>query len=177
MSAIKSHFASAKEKLDLAIEAYSNLPEKKPERVTFIGGNPKPVDSNLEVVMKLAEKLQLISKHANKIVDEQFMWEEFFGGESAPNKTFFIACLNVRKVSRNLASSLSERRMFIDKIRPQFDELSDDISRLVIRHKKFHTKLKSFSDARWLDRYGLPFLIPLVVWLFLISVGVFNFNA
>ena len=177
MSSIKSHFDSAKEKLDLSIKAYSNLPEKEYGLTRIIDAEPKPVDSNMIVVRKLAEELRSITTHTKKVGDEKFVWEELFAGKSAPNKTFLTACIRLEAASQELDSYLSGRLIDETKIRPKFDELSDYVSRLELQHKKFRRTLKSFSDARWLDRYGLPFLIPLVVWAFLIIIGAFNLNA
>ena len=175
--AIKARLDAAKEKLDLSIEAYSNLPAEIPNRITFIGDEPEPVDSNLVEVRKLTAELQSVSEHAKKIKEEQFLWEDLFSGKGAPNKIFLVACEKVQWASQNLTDGLSNRRIDEAKIRPAFDEFSHLVSKLEVRHKKFQKTLKSFSDARWLDRYGLPFLFPLLVWAFLIIIGGVNFSA
>ena len=174
VKSIKSNIDLVKKTLGSVIEAYSNLPEEKISRVRIFDEDkePKPEDTNLLEVNKFVAELKSISVHSRKIIEDHFSWEGDFSGAEAPNKTFLIACENVRSNSLNLASYLKDRSINEDVISSFFDEISDCVSRMEIRHRKFRATLKSFSDARWLDRVGLPFLVPLIVWAFLVICGV-----
>ena len=172
VSSIRSHFDQANKKLDSIIEAYSNLPPKEARRLTFIDDDPKPEDPNMLKIREFVVELQSISSHSKRISDEQFIWEEYFSGEESPDKIFYNASINLKLISQDLASSLGERRIYEDKISSSFDKLSNRVLKLELRSRKFRAALKSFSDARWLDRFGLRFLVPLIEWAFLVIFGI-----